>query len=280
MENLGFLAALGAAFTWGSYIVPFKKSPTSNLIQFQALMTVGVFIFALIASPFLGYSLNFNLYGLAAGVIWASANALSLVVVSDLGISRGMPVWVSMVILTSFLWGVLVFHELPAGIWLGLFGIILIILGVILVGSTGNVESKNVKRGLVLAILAGLLFGSQFVPLKLSNLPPQIFFFPMSFGIMITGLAIGLFKQTKFKNEAVGASLLSGIIWSLGNLLGVIAVSLIGLSKGFPITQSAVLIAVLWGLFYFKEITQQKQRMQVLVGAIILLIGVIILGFA
>ncbi len=280
MENLGFLYALGAALAWGSYIVPFKKSRASDLVQFQALMTVGVFLFALIISPILGYSINLNFYGILSGVMWALANVISLVVISDLGISRGIPVWVSLVILTSFLWGALVFNELPAGIWVGILGIVLIILGVILVGSSGNIQSRNVKRGLILAVIAGVIFGSQFVPLKLAQLQPQTSFFPMSFGVVLTGLMIALFKRVRFKQEAVLSSLLSGAIWSLGNLLAVISVSLIGLSKGFPITQSAVLIAVLWGLFYFKEVTGLKDRVQVLIGAMILIGGVVALGMA
>lgn len=280
MENLGILAALVAALAWGSYIVPFKISRSSNLIQFQALMTVGVFLFALIISPILGYSINFNVYGLLSGVMWASANAISLIVVSDLGMSKGLPIWVSLVILTSFLWGALAFNELPAGILIGLIGIIIIILGVALVSSTGNVESRNVKRGLMTAVVAGIIFGSQFVPLKLGQLSPQVFFFPMSLGIMLTGLFIALILRVKLTNEAVLASLLSGAIWNIGNLLAVIAISLIGLSKGFPVTQSAVLIAVLWGLFYFKEITGRRNKLQVLLGAVILLIGVIVLGLA
>lgn len=97
---------------------------------------------------------------------------------------------------------------------------------------------------------------------------------------MLTGLTIALLKKVKFKNEAVFASFLSGGLWSLGNLLAVSAISLIGLSKGFPVTQSAVLIAVLWGLVYFKEITGQREKVQVLIGAVILITGIITLGFA
>ena len=263
---------------WGSYMVPFKKSKSSNLIQFQALMTVGAFIFALIVSLIFKLSLNFNFYAILSGIMWASANAVSLVVVSDLGISRGISVWVSMVILTSFLWGSLFFKELQAGLLIGFLGIALIVSGVILVSLTGNLESKNTKRGLMLAVIAGVIFGSQFVPLKLSNLSSQAFFFPMSFGIMVVGLAVAFFKRVRFKKEGIAAGLLSGAIWSFGNLLGIIAINLIGLAKGFPITQSAVLVAVLWGLFYFKEITRPRQQIQVFAGVIILLVGIFILS--
>lgn len=280
MENLGLLAALGAALAWGSYVVPFKQSKSDNLVQFQALMAVGVFMFALIVSLVFRFPINFNFYAIFSGIMWASANVLSLVVVFDLGISRGVPVWVSIVILTSFLWGSLFFKELPTGLLVGFLGIALIVLGVISVGSTGNIESKNTKRGLILAILAGVIFGSQFVPLKLSHLAARDFFFPMSFGIVATGLCLAIFKRVRFENRGVGAALLSGAIWNFGNLLAIAAISLIGLAKGFPITQASVLVAVLWGLYYFKEITQRKQVMQVLIGAVILLTGVAVLGLA
>lgn len=75
MTNIGFLAALGAALAWGSYIVPFKKSPSSNLIQFQALMTVGVFLFAAVISPILGYSVNFP------HIIWHHADRFNYCIV-------------------------------------------------------------------------------------------------------------------------------------------------------------------------------------------------------
>lgn len=280
MENLGLLAALGAALAWGTYIVPFKRSPSADLVQFQAVMTVGIFIFALVVSLILGYPLTLNVYGIIGGFFWASANSISLKAVSDIGLSRAMPIWVSLVILTSFVWGATVFSELPSGLRMGILGIVLITLGVVLVGSTGNVENKNIRRGILLSLLSGVLFGTQLVPLKLGNLEPASFFFPMSVGIVLFGIGLALFKQIKLKNEAISSSLLAGVIWNIGNLLSIIAVSLIGLAKGFPLTQSAVLIAVLWGLFYFKEITSRKQVTQVLIGAVILLLGVIILGLA
>lgn len=280
MENLGLLAALGAALLWGSYVTPFKISKSKNLLQFQAVMTIGVFIFALIVSLIFKFPLNFNFYAILSGAMWAFANALSLVVISDLGISRGVSIWVSLVILTSFLWGALFFRELPAGLPVGLLGIALIILGVILVSTTGNLESKNSKRGFALAVLSGVVFGSQFVPLKLSNLAAADFFFPMSFGIMATGLNIAFLKQVRFRNTGAAAAFLSGVIWNFGNLLAIAAISLIGLAKGFPITQVSVLVAVLWGLFYFREITQKKKVLQVLAGAVILLAGVAVLGLA
>lgn len=280
MENLGFLAALGAALFWGSYLVPFKISKSQSLLQFQALMAVGIGLSGLLISLILGYPLTLNVYGLLSGVLWGSANAISLIAVLNLGLSRAAPLLSSLVILSSFLWGVVVFRELPSGIIMGFVGIAFIILGVIIVSSTGNTQSQNIKKGLLAGILAGLIFGIQLVPIKIGQVSTRDFFFPVCFGIFITGVLIAKVMKVKFENKAIKESLLSGMIWNIGNLLSLISLSMIGLSKMGPISQSAILVAILWGLYFFKEITQKKKVLQVLAGAFILLGGVVVLGLA
>lgn len=280
MESLGILAALGAALAWGSYAVPFKKSKSERLLQFQVLIGVGVLISALIFSLILGYPLSLNIYGLISGVLWAIANAILLPAIINLGISKAVPIVSSLVILSTFLWGVLVFNEIPQGLLMGFLGIGLIIPGVILVSTAVNTQSKSVKKGLILAILSGLIFGSQLAPLKIGNLTTKEFFFPVCLGIFITAIMIALIKKVKFKKEAIKEGLLCGVLWNIGNLLSVISISLIGLSKAMPISQSSSLVAVLWGLFYFKEITKRKLMVQILIGAIILLTGIAILSLA
>lgn len=280
MENLGFLAAFGAALAWGSYAVPFKKSRSERLIQFQALMGVGIFFSGLILSLILGYPLSLNIYGLISGVMWAIANAISLYAILNLGISKAVPLIISLVIFSSFLWGTLVFKEISQGLGVAFFGIGLILLGVVLVSTTESSQSRNAKKGFLTAVLAGLIYGSQLVPLKIGDLTTQQFFFPSCVGIFVAAMLIALLTNTKFKKEAIKESLLSGIIWNFGNLLSVIAISMIGLAKGQPLSLSAILVAVLWGLFYFKEGVSKRQKIQILSGAIILLIGVITLGLA
>ncbi|MCL4366535.1 GRP family sugar transporter [Patescibacteria group bacterium] len=279
MENLGFVAALGTALAWGTYMVPFKKSHSGNLVQFQLLITVGIGLSGLIAVLILGYSLNLNIYGLLSGVLWAMANAIFLVAVSNLGITKAVPVSSSLVIISSFLWGSLVFGEMQ-GIAVGLVAIGLIIAGVVLISTIGSNNSLNKKKGLVAAVLAGLIWGSQLVPLKVGHVATRDFFFPACLGILITGAAFFLAKRIPLKKEAIKESLLSGVIWNTGNLLSLVSLSIIGLSKAGPISQVSTLVAVIWGLFYFKEVTDVKAKLQVLIGAIILLGGVIVLGLA
>lgn len=280
MENLGFLAAIGAALAYGTFMVPFKIAKSDKLVLFQAVMSVGILLSGLILSLILGYSLRPNIYGILSGILWAVANSIALTAIFNLGLSKAVPLVSSLVVISSFLWGALVFGEMPAGIIMGFAGIVLIILGVILSSATGKLKGQNVKQGLLAAVAAGLIFGSQLVPLKVAHGVAGDFFFSISLGIFITAMAMAmaLFSRIKFSKEVLKEGLLSGAIWNIGNLLSLISLSLIGLAKSGPISQFATLVAVLWGLFYFKEITRTKAKLQVLIGAVILLGGVIILG--
>ncbi len=277
MENLGILTGLITALAWGSYMVPFKKFPPANLVQFQLVIAVSIFLSTLLVCLILGYPLSFSMYGVAAGLIWAIGNPISLQAVADLGLSRALPIFLSIVILVSFLWGVLVFNEITSGLMLAVGAILLIILGVVLIASTGNAKSQNIKRGIFLAIVSGVLFGHQLIPLKLGNLSPREFFFPMALGILLFASLYALFKRVKLINESILVGIFSGVIWNTGNFLSMITISLLGLAKGGPLIQFQVLIAVCWGLFYFKEITQKRQKIQLLIGAAIFLVGLLIL---
>ncbi len=280
MNNLGILAAVAAALCWGSYLVPFKKSRSQNLVLFQAVMALGILVSGFVISLLFKFALAPNIWGLLSGVLWAIPNALSLIAVANLGIARAVPIMSSLVILVSFSWGALVFGEMSKGLSLGFLAIVFIILGVVIVASSSKTESQNIKRGFLTAMLAGLIWGSQFVPVKIGQVNPKDYFFSMTVGIFATAMVISFINRIKFQNKAVLASLLSGVIWAIGNLLAVFAIAAIGLARGLPVTQLAVLVAVLWGLFYFKEVVNTKARLQVLIGAIILLGGVAVLGFA
>lgn len=279
MENLGLLFALGAAVCWGSYMVPFKRSKAENLAQFQVMVGFGVLVSTSIISFFAGYSFNLSLYGLLAGLIWASGNALSLIAIENLGISKAVPLLSSLVILGSFFWGAVVFGELP-GIMVSLLAMALIIAGVGLIGSVGGSQSKNTKKGMLFGIIAGVIFASQFVPVKLAGLASSEYFFSMGIGVLVSSLIFFLLQKGRFDGLALKEGFLSGIIWNLGNFLFVLSMSLIGLAKGGAISQSAILIAVLWGLFYFKEITRSKDRKQIMIGVAVLLSGVAVLSMA
>lgn len=277
---MGFGLALIAALAWGTYAVFFKLSKSENLSQFQVFMGVGIFVSTLIICFLLGYPMSLNIYGLIAGVMWGGANALTLTALSNLGISKTMPVISSLVIISTFLWGAIAFGE-ATGLLVGFLGISIIIVGVILVSSSssGN-QTQSSKKGFAAAIMAGLIFGIQLVPLKLGHVETKDFFFSLSLGILAIGGVIAIVKKVRFDKKGIWLSILSGVIWNIGNLVSLLSIALIGLSKAMPISQLATLVAVCWGLFFFKEIKERRFKIQILIGAVILMIGIITLGSA
>jgi glucose uptake protein GlcU len=181
-----------------------------------------------------------------------------------------------------FTWGVVLFKELTGlmNIILGLSGVSLIFVGCVFVGTTKKKKEKSTKKGIILALIAAVLFGSTFVPLKLTGMKGEEFFFQMSTGIMITSTFIFILKIDIPKNLQVKNGFLTGFLWTIANLFGIYANILLGLSRGGPITQTAALIGALWGLFYFKEFKEKKQVIQIIVSSIIVVTGAILIGLA
>lgn len=276
--EFGLLSALISAICWGTYFVPMKKIENVNPFQYQAFMVTGIFLTTLIISLFLKFPFNLNVFGFSSGIIWTIGNALSAIAVKRSGLGRSSAIWMSVAVLVSFIWGILFFQEVLKSMIVGIIGIILIILGIIFVLYSGKDIDKR-KIGLVIAIIAGVFFGSQLVPFKLSSLSSQEFLFPMSLGILVSGWIMFLMRASKIEGY-VKQGLVSGGIWNVANLFSLFAVSNLGISIGFPLTQMALLVAVLWGLLYFKEIKGKSSKVKIVIGAVIMIVGAMALAFA
>jgi glucose uptake protein len=279
-ELIGFVYAIIAAIVWGTHLVPFKKMK-ADIYYSQFLICSGIFISTFVISIFLGFPLSLSIPGLVAGIIWVFGNLASLLAIREIGISRAFPVWISNT-LVMFTWGVVLFKELTtsSSLILGLLGVLLIFIGCFLVGITKKEKEKSTKKGIILALIAALLFGSTFVPFKLTKMSGGQFFFQMSVGIMITSALIFVLKMKIPKNLQIMEGLSTGFMWTVANLFAINANIILGLSRGGPLTQTAALIGALWGLFYFKEFTKKKQVVQIIVSCIIVVTGAILIGLA
>ena len=51
---------------------------------------------------------------------------------------------------------------------------------------------------------------------------------------------------------------LSGILWSLGNVCGIMSVRGLGQGVGYSVVQSAMMISGCWGIFFYKEVAGRK----------------------
>ena len=128
--------------------------------------------------------------------------------------------------------------------------------------------------------MAGASFGTLFIFLKISELQPTQFLFPMAIGIFALGWILFFIKRSKPDMKIIKHAMVSGVFWNIANFASMFAILYLGLTVGFPLTQTALLVGILWGLFYFKEFKKKQKIIQVIIGAIIIIIGAFLLGFS
>ena len=279
IDFIAYIYLLGAIILWGSYVVPFKKMK-ADVYYSQFLICSGIFTITVIISVLFNFSMKVSIFGLAAGSMWAVGNFLSLLAIKRIGISRAFPIWISSVLI-SYAWGIIVFSEITGfGILIGFTGTVFVVIGSLFVTKTKKSTEKSLKSGVILAAAVALLFGTAYVPLKLSGISAEGFYFQMSIGIFITSLIIFLIKRKVPADLQLKKGLLSGTMWGIANLFGIYVVGLFGIAKSGSLTQVCVVVGVLWGLLYFKEFSGKNDILRIIIGTLIILTGAFFVSFA
>ncbi|HBG41405.1 MAG TPA: multidrug DMT transporter permease [Porphyromonadaceae bacterium] len=237
------------------------------------------------------------------GIIFNASNILLSASISLAGMSVAFPIGVGLALVL----GVFInYLGAPKGDPVILFlGVALIVVAVILNGiasgkkSSGTEESKTKKKGIIIAICAGILmsFFYRFVAsaMDLNNLEnptpgmltPYGAFFIFSLGILGSNFIFNTFVMRKpFLGEPVSYSryfkgslkthsvgILGGVIWGIGTSLSYIAAGKAGPAISYALGQGAPMIAALWGVFIWKEFKgSPKSVNQLLIGMFILFI--------
>jgi glucose uptake protein len=173
-------------------------------------------------------------------------------------------------------------------------------------GKTKSTRKVVSSRPIVLAIAGGVLMGAAAPLMQMGNdseirLGPYSFCFVFGIAILLTTFAYNLFFMNlpvQGKPADMGdyfrarlgvhvAGMVGGAIALAGMLCGLLSMRAEGAGHlnpklSFPIAQGAALIAMLWGLIYWKEYesTDSKVNTWVVVTIIFLLGGLALLGFA
>jgi glucose uptake protein len=155
-------------------------------------------------------------------------------------------------------------------------GVALALLAVILIGKAygalpGTGRSVT-RRGIIVCIISGLLMGS-FAPFVTRALTAGHTLTPYSIGVFFTlgALFSCLIANSYFmRHPLVGApvnlsgyfaarplyhvlGLVGGVVWGLGTVFNFVAASLVGVPVSYAIGQASPMIAVLWGVFVWRE---------------------------
>lgn len=218
------------------------------------------------------------------GVIFNASNILLTASMALAGMAVAFPLGVGIALVL----GVFVnYFTAPKGDAVILFtGVLLIMIAIICNGiaagkmeSNGNSSNQTKKKGIVLALIAGLLmaFFYRFVAaaMDLNNfesptagmLTPYSAFFVFALGLFLSNLVFNSFimrhpfsgspvhfadyKSGKASTHLVG--ILGGCIWALGTSLSYIAAGKAGAAISYALGQGAPMIAAIWGVFVWKE---------------------------
>lgn len=287
--NQGVAFALLTAILYGSWAVPVKTLKIDPKAQ-AFWLTIGHLIAAFIIFLFVTQPLPPNeLIGpVFGGIVWSVGIIMGFVGIKNLGITRAIGIWVPTLILVSAMWGLIYFEEAVglgtaklSQICLALF---LLIVGSLAIISTSKGDKKlgNVKLGIIASLIIGVCHGSFFVPMSLSSLQPNVALLPLSLGMVATTAVVSLAQKTKLnygKSETL-RMISGGLFLGFGNLTAFIAIKLLGVSRGFPLTQLAIVVNTLWGVLYFKEVTTTKGKVMISLGIILALVGAILLNAA
>ena len=133
-------------------------------------------------------------------------------------------------------------------------------------------------------IIAAFCFGVQTVIYKYAtqkgNLSPYYSSFLVALGIIVIFGVFLLFKPgINFEWKSNGLLFVSGLIWGIGFLAVAIAIANnADVARLAPIYNTNTLIAVLLGILILKEIPDTTQMFRVIAGAILIVIGAILVS--
>lgn len=143
-------------------------------------------------------------------------------------------------------------------------------------------SASSYARGVSWACSVGLFGGSILAPLHYVPPDRQGLVFLPSFGIgaLLTSPA-AFYAHAVYSGgmpelhvrKALGTGLLSGLLWNVGNVLSVVAISSVGYGVAYPLFQCALLFSGVWGIYLFHEITDRATIFVFWFGGLVLVLG-------
>jgi drug/metabolite transporter (DMT)-like permease len=230
-------------------------------------------------------------WGMLAGCLWAVANTLTIFAIRDIGLSIAFPLW-NMNSLLGILWGSLLFNELRnAGAlrWYSVLGgAALMFAGAVLLAVASSTQrmAGYPLRGVVAALMAGVLWGTMYVPYRkayLTGMNPLSFVAIFTLGELLTmaGLSVSygggraLLSQLAASREVLFWLMLGGFVWVVGDVLQQYAAKYVGISRGIPLSNTNQLWGLIWGILVFGELHGRELSVyaEVIGGSLLIAIG-------
>ncbi|MDT2046823.1 RhaT/GlcU family sugar-proton symporter [Bacillus sp. 1780r2a1] len=281
---MDILLAILPAIFWGSIVlfnVKLGGGPYSQTLG----TTMGALIFSiviyLVVHPILT-PLTF-IIGVISGLFWAIGQSNQLKTIDYIGVSKTMPISTGMQLVSTTLFGVVVFREwsTTSTVLLGILALIFIVIGIVLTSleSKKNEEQAGqFKKAIFTLVISTIGYLVYVVSARLFNVDGWSALFPQAIGMVIGGIVL-TYKHKPFNKYAI-RNIIPGLIWAAGNMFLFISQPKVGVATSFSLSQMGIVISTLGGIFLLGEKKSKRQLISITIGIILIIAGGVLLGIA
>ena len=291
---LGILYAVVTVLAWGLWMAPsqnihFKNQQIRTFYVAVANLALATLVFLI--QGLRGLTWQIFWLPFLGGLVWSVSGLLAFTATDRLGMARAYGIWAPINVAVSIFWGIVIFGEfLSSGtLTLVLLAVSLatIIAGVLLIifarGFGGQSHSGSAFwTGLLSALGAGVLWGTYFIPIKISAASMWVAAFPLAVGIF-TGSAVlvALTRQPIRLEQTTDylRVLATGLMWGIGNYGMLLLVEQLGAGRGFTISQLGIVVNGLTGVYLLRDPRPGSRAARLtLIGCALATLGAILLG--
>ncbi|MGQ3545469.1 MULTISPECIES: RhaT/GlcU family sugar-proton symporter [Bacillus] len=283
---MDILLAILPALFWGSIVlfnVKLGGGPYSQILG----TTLGALVFSIGVYIFIKPVLTpvVIIIGIISGLFWGLGQANQLKSIDLIGVSKTMPISTGMQLVSTTLFGVIVFHEwsTTTSVVLGVLALLCIIIGIVLT-SLQSKEEKNdeqkgkFKKGIVMLLISTLGYLVYVVIIRLFGIDGWSALLPQAIGMVLGGILL-TFKHQPFNKYAI-RNIIPGLIWAAGNMFLFISQPRVGVATSFSLSQMGIVISTLGGIFILGEKKTKRQFIAIVIGIIFIIAAGIMLGIA
>jgi glucose uptake protein len=291
---MGLLYAVVTVLAWGTWLLPSQQIRFHNNHVRTFYITAANLVLTLLVSGVRGLDpLSWAVAGLpfVGGLIWAVSGYLAFEATKVIGMAKAVGVWAPLNIVTGMVWGWLLFGEFEGfgpRIIIGVLGsLAVIIIGILMIVFAKEEQQRRRTGkpwivGFLGAVGAGVLWGSYFIPIRVSALTLWTASLPMAVGMFVGSTALMLVTQAEprlSRQRDYTHVLLSGFLWGVGNYGMLLLTGALGTGRGFTISQLGVIVNAALGIFLFKEPPPGTQAATLtFIGVVLATVGGIIFG--
>lgn len=278
MEILDWLVALVPVLSFG--LVPVIGTLIGGKPVQQSMgIALGGLVFSLAVLLFRRPEITPHIFliGFLSGAFWAVGSIGQFRGIEYLGVSRATPMLNGGQIIGTSLVGVALGEWASAAAkTYGFIALALIIVGILFTSYKQQAAGPKPQwgKGIAINLIAVVGFTAYVGILKYYQIDSWSSVFPQSVGqitaIFILGLL--LFRTQSFGRKSLQNGVI-GIIWGVGNLALLLSQAKLGLAVAYPVSQAAVIVSVLGGVFVNKEHKSPREWVMAAIGIAVICAG-------